>query len=188
MGDITANFSCWEFAPKMLGAERKNWKPLPVQAVMIRHMAVMILQPIRDEFGEVNITSGVRTLTDYTRLIDAGYHPSWKSDHYFGACVPVPVTHQPQFGASFPWTCGAVDIQVNDHMRDAFHWMQDKLDPGRYGQIIYEVQTRADGTEAHWIHIGNPRLLVYSAAVADTLPVKTPVLMGINGRYTRYER
>jgi len=47
-------------------------------------LSLLCLERIREEFGEVRITSGYRSAFDQERLIKEGYHPAPTSQHLFG--------------------------------------------------------------------------------------------------------
>lgn len=122
------------------------------------------------------VTSGLRTLRDYERLIKAGYNPSPKSDHFYGLK---------------PFTSGAVDIVTTpggcsvgrlfhilcacyDKKNEWFH-----LPGGTYlhvGQLIYEVNPIK---KIEWIHVSNPKTLFF-----DSPPKVSVLLKSLDGGIT----
>jgi hypothetical protein len=121
------------------------------QYEMLEHLCFNVLEPMRyfahDLFGidcPITITSGLRTMSDYYDLIRAGYRPSQKSDHFFGAV---------------PETCGAVDLCLAKDT-DTFFWALAKTykngmlhirgEAIDFGQIILEKN------KTFWVHVSNP--------------------------------
>ena len=193
MGDLTPDFSAWEFAPASWPMyRRKEWGPTTSQWLMLESLTKEVLQPTRDQFGRIEITSGARTLADYRRLIGNGYHPSWRSDHFFGLPVPTADGFLDEFGPSYIFSVGAADIvprgTQKPSTRAVFDWMAAELPPASFGQIIYETHQRADGSEARWIHASNPKSVVFSAQIARKVAKPMRIGVGQNGVYALLER
>ena len=93
----------------------------------------------------IGISSGVRTQSDYDRLIKKGYNPSKTSDHFCGlqlSCKPC---------------IGAADIYITNctlKYKDVAAKLieMDKAGEIDFGQIIYEYNPN---TRSEWIHLGN---------------------------------
>lgn len=173
MGDITNNFSFYEFKPKGMS---KTWKPkFKMQKLMIVELA-NDLQVVRKKANRsMRITSGVRAgKKDYDRLIKLGYHPSSTSDHYCGNVVSIPTKHKKRkiFGPHYCYSVGAADIVTKD-MEEVFNISidLDKQKKTNFGQIIWERNTL---TGSEWIHYGN-----------DPIKFLTPTICNLINR-TRY--
>ena len=124
----------------------------------------------------------MRTLQDFRRLADAGYHPSKTSDHFFGAQRPV-FDYDGDDGIASPFTVGAVDFVPAVHSaRQVWQWMRETL-KGAYGQLLLESQTLPDGRRVEWIHVSNPKELVFSWAIARRVRSKIVDGIGDNGVY-----
>lgn len=117
-----------------------------------------ILEPIREFLNcSIKVTSGYRSIEDYSRLKKAGYHPSETSDHYAG--TPIPLAS----GKMYFDSVGAADIIPAIGAEKAFNILLAKTDrekgiinlpigPVIFGQMIFE----SDSVSKHWIHISNP--------------------------------
>ena len=142
---LTANFRLKEFAKTDL---------TPYQECLVEMLAKK-LQYLRDilnlgyakngKMVSIQITSGVRTMEDYQRLLAKGYHPAKTSDHFCG----VQIDGKP--------TLGAADIRVKNctlTLRQVFEKLVElDINGGlTFGQIIYE---KNPATGAEWIHLGN---------------------------------
>ena len=104
----------------------------------------------------MKVTSGVRVLSDYERLILAGYKPSKTSDHNCGVSIPLePGTKKfKKFGETYNFAVGASDIfpvgmGVWDLFKLSFRLTKEGMCD--FGQIIYEKNPE-DGKE--WVHYG----------------------------------
>jgi len=136
----TSNFSFEEFTYSEIA---DHYVPLTtINKWLIKHLVRKILQPIRDQFGQVKINSGLRDIVIWSALGAAGYAPSRTTDHSFLD----PGVNQ--------WGVGAVDFEVvKGNTEEAFWWaINEDLS---FGQIIY-YQKRGH------IHISNPKELVFS--------------------------
>ena len=108
---ITKNFSFYEFRPK---GRPKSWMPTSeFQKRLIVNLAKN-LQTVRTALPNgswIQITSGVRSASDYTRLIKAGYRPSKTSDHNFGNAVQLNTNtaKYKKFGPTYNFSVGAAD-------------------------------------------------------------------------------
>ena len=112
MGDITKNFSFYEFRPK---GTPKTWVPnSDYQRMLIIELAKN-LQVIRNAMPSgafMEITNGVRLFSDYERLVAAGYRPSKTSDHNCGVAIPIDPNNPDKFkkyGETYNFATGAAD-------------------------------------------------------------------------------
>ena len=91
---LSKNFNLSEFMRSSSVPELSNYVPKPWQVNNLRNLANLVLQPARDSFGPITVTSGARPKdlknskgeTFYEALKAAGHHPAKNSIHdYFGA-------------------------------------------------------------------------------------------------------
>jgi len=96
----------------------------PQQEFCMRVLANELLQPIRDKFGVIQITSGLRTNKTIQRLIKEGYPASKSSDHV-------------AWSSDNPYGTGAADITLPkfSKINVVFEWIIVNL-KGRFKQII----------------------------------------------------
>ena len=156
MGDITPNFSFYEFRPY---GKIKSWVPDNDYQEFLLRMLADNLQIIRNNFpigAFMKVTSGVRTLDDFERLIRAGYTPSSTSDHYCGTAVKT-INHvkRKKFGDTYNFAVGAADIEpvgitAKQLFNLSFRLVKEQMCD--FGQVIYEKDP-ARGKE--WVHYGN---------------------------------
>lgn len=164
MGDITANFSFSEFKPN---GETASWKPaFSVQSLMIVELAKN-LQIVRNNNGNkpLSINSAVRTASDYSRLLNSGYHPSPVSDHFFGNVVTISKDSPKYkiFGPYYYFSVGAADIH-SDNAEELFKTgiALSKSGAVSFGQIIWE---RDSAKRTEWVHFSNDRSKFYSQII-----------------------
>jgi len=100
-------------------------KPTKEQRYCLYLLANDILQPVREHFGQVKITSGLRNKESYDALLRKGYPASKTSDHFGWSDIN-------------PRGTGAADIFCPNatSMKDVFHWIIDNL-YSDCKQIIY---------------------------------------------------
>ena len=168
MGNITKNFSYNEFKPKLAD---NSWLPNGEYQKLLIDTLAKNLQIIRNNVPKgvtMKITSGVRTLSDYYRLVEAGYNPSKTSDHYCGTSVPLKPDDKKykKFGETYNFAVGAGDI-VSTGMKiwDLFKLSYRLVKEGMcdFGQVIYEKNN--NGKE--WIHYGNSLKGLFSKTIID---------------------
>lgn len=154
MGDITKNFSYWEFKPHKA---EKTWRPnSEYQKLLITNLAKN-LQIVKDNAPSncvMNITSGVRDISDFFRLKNSGYNPSTTSDHYCGAPIKIKKINPKyiKFGEVYCFSSGAADITpAGISAWDLFKLAFNLINAGAcdFGQIIYEKDPK-NGSE--WTH------------------------------------
>lgn len=173
-----------------LGTDFKSHKNQlnPIELFLLKSLCVDILQPIREFLAcPCKITNGVRTLSDYDRLLDAGYYPSETSDHFLGLSVPLRSSKKiAKFGHFYHYATGAADVVPTIGAREAWDRMRPYFNPTfstielptgtiKIGQFIFEVGTRFD-----WLHISNPATLVNSEKFSQKFLSKTPFLVSNN--------
>lgn len=124
---LTDNFTLSEFSVPIDSTKERT-------AYML---ALTILQPLRDKFGPLVITSGYRNPAHNKKIGGAA-----KSEHCYG-----------DNGAGFEKYEGAVDISIKDHRTraKAFQFVLDNM-PYGFGQLIWYTGT----THLH-ISLAGPR-------------------------------
>jgi len=171
MGDITKNFSYYEFRPH---GTPKSWLPTSEYQKLLVDTLAENLQTVRSEMPSdswMKITSGVRTLSDYQRLKNAGYKPSKTSDHNFGVSIPLDkhTSKYKKFGDTYNFSVGAVDVQPSGmSTKDLFN-LSVKLVQGNqcdFGQVIYEYDPN---TGAEWVHYGNSLAELFTYVIVDMI-------------------
>lgn len=152
MGNITKNFSFYEFRP--FGTS-KSWKPISDYQELLIITLAKELQKVRDLVikSPMEINSGVREYSDYQRLLDSGYKPSETSDHYFSNVIPIKVNNPKYkiFGKYYIFSVGAVDVEmpnIDDNFKKIIKY--DKQGIINFGQIILEKNNNSK-----WIHFSN---------------------------------
>lgn len=100
-------------------------KPTAEQYYCIKILCENLLQPIRNRFGEVQITSGLRNWESYNRLIKKGFPASVTSDHFGWSRVN-------------PTGTGAADFWCpqSSSLLGIFHWCIINLN-NKFRQVIY---------------------------------------------------
>ena len=168
-----------------------------LQYEMAQRLCVDILEPLRqfakDTFGltrcAFKVTSAVRFPSDQNRLRRQGFNPSETSDHLFGHVVKLhSATKIQTYGKYFQYSVGAVDIlpacgarQLWNALVDYMQRADNKILLPRgsiiIGQLILEKRTD------YWLHISNPKSLIYSDKVSSTFLKKEPFLISTdNGK------
>jgi hypothetical protein len=109
--------------------------PTKEQLYCLKLLCRNILQPIRDKFGQVTITSGLRTKETTNKLIAVGLPASLSSDHIAWSDGNIRGTGAADF------TCHGKDIEV------IFNWIQRNL-MHNIGQVIYYP-------DRSFIHVSN---------------------------------
>ena len=83
MGDLTNNFSLWEFCISKYVDE--PLEPSRFQQDCLKLMCEALMQPIRNEFGRIDITHGVSNEKLNSLLREKGYEVAADTDHNYGA-------------------------------------------------------------------------------------------------------
>jgi len=182
MGDITKNFSYYEFRPN---GSTKSWMPSSeYQKILLNELAEN-LQVIRSELPDgcyMEVTSGVRGLDDYNRLKKLGYKPSKTSDHNCGVSIPLPKHDRKykKFGETYNFSVGAADIvPVGMPVTDLFNLSVKLTQGGKcdFGQVIYEKDPNS-GKE--WVHYGNSLKDLFAPQIIDMIN-RTQFMKTLNG-------
>lgn len=186
--------------------KNKTWcrgiKPTAVQIARWLWTKDNILNSIRHHVGiPVDLTSCLRNMIKTQKLLDKGYNPSLKSDHFGGEpVILIKPAHIARFGNIYTFSTFAVDIDgAFDHKklcRDLYltmHNMVSNHDPryvqcfGGCEQLILESQVRK-GKLMTWIHVSAPLEAFYSkyeAEVIRKIRKSVKFLEYKNGKYFR---
>lgn len=159
---LTKNFDLSEF---VVSAGIKI-KPTDEQLFCLDKLCKNILQKIRDKFGLVKITSGLRNMESHNKLIRQGYKASRTSDHF-------------AWSSANPIGTGAADFIVpGKNMLKVFHWIIDNLFD-KCGQIIYHE-------DENFIHISNHLNEIFIKK--EIRPETRTVMISKNGILQAYPR
>jgi len=159
------------FMPEFTWSAEANVHVIPskIQVWLARNLANNVLQKGRDVYGKFTIIGGIRDAIIYKALKDAGYNPSYRTDHSFGD----PEVYQ--------YGVGAVDFVPAAELWDVFKWYvtEDKEERLTLGQIIlYE--------DSGFIHIANPKSLVYRKNFLHVIGVKDKYLVKRDDMFQPY--
>lgn len=151
--------------------------PSHVEKFLLNFMRQFILNPIRAEINSPVVIIGCyRTEADFSRLVSAGRNPSQTSDHFWNQSIssfrPVDVAW---FGKHFNYSVGAVDlITPKMDIEKAFDTICELVQLGKIvvGQVIIEKSS-----SGKWIHISNPKKLLYSTEIREYLGFEDNRLM-----------
>ena len=176
---LSKNFSLEEFTYSKI--VDKHIKPTSFQINKLQYLAENLLQPIRDKFGPLKITSGLRDLKVYRALVKAGYPASKTSDHFL---VPYLIKYKGEWlvpsWAPNPRGRGAADfIALKADAWELWHWVLKKFDkPGwDFNQfIIYPKDFSSVKTD--YFHISNPSHIFAAKSIT---PSRNPILVYVNG-------
>ena len=157
---LTKNFNLKEFT-KSAGI---TIIPTDEQIFCIKTLCLNLLQPIRDKFGTVTISSGLRNKESNDMLIKQGYQASFTSDH-LAWC-----TANPKGTGAADFYCKGISLPV------VFQWAQDNL-INNIGQIIYYP-------DKGFIHISNSWESIFKCPI---LVKKEKVLINKNGKFIPYK-
>lgn len=125
-----------------------------------------VLQRIRNKFGTVVITSGLRNMESYRKLKAQGYPASLTSDH-FG------------WSDANPRGTGAADIHCpNADILDVFHFVQEYL-YDEIGQVIYYPGKNI-------VHVSNRFNKIFT--MPDSREESRRVMIYQNGKFSPYPR
>ena len=188
-------------------SESKSWcfglSETAIQLSRWEWMKDNILNPIRQHLGvPVYITSCLRNEQSYHSLVNRGYHPSKKSDHFAG--TPIKLTKQSErkkFGGFYTFSTFACDLGGDfDHKKlcrdlyltinnlvseDSPHFIKGLSKEG-VEQLILETQNK-DGKLLEWLHISAPLEAFYSESeskVVRKIKQKHRWLVAVDGKYS----
>jgi len=166
-GKVSDYFSYSEFTRSNYG------KPLfnTLSKYLLERLCRNILDPVRREFEyPILVTSGIRDINVMKGLLRAGYHPSTITDHSFA---------DPEVN---PFGAGAADIRpfgqggCEDLFRVAVELNKSNLIT--FGQLLWERQG-----DREWVHVSNPKSVLFQPAVAVLISSPLTVGYGLNGKY-----
>jgi hypothetical protein len=159
---LTHNFNLDEFTV----SAGLTITPSDEQIFCIDKLCRNILQKVRDKFGSIKVTSGLRNEESYKKLVEQGYPASKTSDHFAWSTIN-------------PIGTGAADIVIpGEDTLKVFHWMIDTL-YSRCGQIIYYEDN-------NFIHVSNNFNEIFMKP--ETRPETRNVMTSRNGRFFPYAR
>ena len=140
--------------------------PTPQQIFCYKTLFERLIQPIRDNFGRIRITSGLRDEAVYQALKKSGYPASPRSDH-FAWC------HLNPIGS------GAVDfVPLDADLFEVHRFIYQKVVEGDWNVnqlILYPEQG--------FIHISNPRSWIFRYPIQS----RRKFLIYEKGKYRRFE-
>ena len=140
--------------------------PTPQQIFCYRTLFESLVQPIRNQFGRIKITSGLRDEVIYQALRKRGYPASPRSDH-FAWCNLNPIGS------------GAVDFTPLDaDLFEVHRFIYRKVIEG-----TWDVNQLIIYPEMGVIHISNPRSVIFRFAVNS----RRKFLIYENGTYMAYD-
>jgi len=174
---LSANFTLEELTYSE--AAHKHVEATEFQIGMLKELCQNLLQPIRNKFGPVRITSGLRDLLVYRAMLKAGYEPSKTSDHFL---VPSLYQHKGDWlvptCAPNPRGKGAVDFYaLGANIWDVYYWILDNFRPSRdFNQVI--IYSKKYSNRGDFIHLSNPARLFIAKSI---VPSKRPVMVYVKG-------
>jgi len=168
-----------------------------LQMHLLQNITQGILEPLRsflsDYFNKetkIKIVSGVRFPSDHNRLKKQGFNPSPISDHLFGNIIKLnDAPNIQKYGKYYQFSVGAVDIipecgakEAWDAMKQYFNKNESSIDfPNKkifIGQVILEKR------KSFWIHISNPKKLIFQDFVSNVFLKKEPFLKSLDNGIT----
>jgi len=164
-GNVSPHFKYAEFTQSNFGEVRFN----RLSEFLLKRLCLNILEPIRFTFGHgINISSGIRDINIMNGLRAAGYHPSATTDHSFG---------DPEYN---PFGVGAADlVPIEGSCEELFLTAWELRNRNvHFGQLLWERQGQRE-----WVHISNPKTVLFTNRVADFLKSRLTVGYGLNGKY-----
>jgi|GEM_PF-1523811 len=165
-GKVSEFFSYEEFTQSNYGKPVFN----KISKYLLENLCRNILDPVRRELGgPIVITSGIRDVIIMNGLKKAGYYPSSTTDHSFG---------DPTVNA---YGVGAADIIPQGTCCEALFNTTCELfrrNRIRIGQCLWE---RQGGKE--WVHIANPKSVLFSPEVSVLIAPAMIIGYGLNGKY-----
>ncbi len=151
MGDISTNFSFKEFTYS--DSAGVHAALTDHNTFLLKCLVLDIMQPIRDKWGKLIPTSGIRDKVIIDALKAAGYPVSLTTDHSYG---------DPEVNAYGVGACDFVPEEAD--VWEVFEWIinSDLYPP--YGQvIIYPDPDDNPLTNDAFIHISNRKNVVFTS-------------------------
>lgn len=170
--------------------KRKEFKGFPqtptIQQSFLLANLTNMLNMIRRKVGvPMTITSCCRDAAKYQELVDRGYHPSPTSDHFWGYVIPTLRTRdKAKYGDTYKFSVGAVDFVCKD-IDNVFNTIMDMVehDEINIGQCILEK-----GKNSKWIHISNPKEIVYAPGFIKKMSLEKIMFLTSNNNGKSYKR
>ena len=138
---------------------------------LLEYLCQNILDPIRREIGHpILVTSGMRDINVMEGLKRAGYHPSTTTDHSFG---------NPEVN---PFGVGAADLVLKENNCEKLFTLSCQLfriNRIWFGQCLWEKQNNQE-----WVHISNPKTVLFHPEVARMVASRLVVGYGLYGHYS----
>ena len=175
---LSKNFKLSEFTYSKTA--NKHIKPTDFQIEMLKQLCVNLLQPIRDKFGSMKITSGLRDKEVYDALVKAGYPASKTSDHFL---VPYLVKKGKVWlapaDAPNPRGKGAADFMpLKADIWDVYCWVMNNFKASTdFNQLIIYPAAYSN-IKRDFIHISNPARLFIAKYI---IPSTKPLLVCVKG-------
>ena len=170
---LSANFALEEF----LFSKTANVTitPTTFQIEKLKYLAENLLQPIRDRFGPIKITSGIRDWKIYYALKEKGYPASKTSDHFLVPEIKdINGKYYVPEDVPNPTGKGAADFYSDkDSSKDIFSWILSNFAPSHdFNQLVLYHHDYCYSIESGYLHISNPaRIFEASCMVPSTRPV-----------------
>lgn len=179
---ITKNFSFYEFRPK---GRPKTWLPSnEYQKKLIVELAqnLQIVRTAMPRRTWMQITSGLRALADYDRLVRSGYRPSKTSDHNCGNAIRLSTGSRKfkKYGPTYNFSVGAADIVPRGFSAIGLFLLAKEMTEVKecnFGQVIYEKNPR---NGAEWVHFGADPSFVFSDEIVEFIS-RTQFMQSLNG-------
>jgi len=184
---LSDNFWFYEFS------DRDPSILTPIQIHMVENLAQNILQPIRAYLSDVfdkdvpmKVVSGIRFPSDHNRLKKQGFNPSETSDHLFGNIVKLrnPAKIR-KYGKYFQFSVGAADVIPVCGAKEAWdalrpHFVRERSCICLPDGDVYIGQCILERRRSFWMHISNPKTVVYQEFVSETFLKTEPFLMSMD--------
>ena len=169
--------------------------PSDLEVFLMRNLVFNILNPIRIALGApVSINDCYRTVEKYKYMISSGsYNPSATSDHFWAQAIPLsdPLLRA-RYGTDYVFSVGAVDFHVPS-IQDILPVFNKIISMDRsgtigVGQCIIEAAYDTEGKMTkQWIHISNPRSLVYSQSFIKDFGISKTKYLASNDNGKTYQ-
>lgn len=175
---LSDNFNLSEFTYSK--AANRRIKPTEFQIGMLKKLCEELLQPIRDGFGPLRITSGLRDKVVYDALVKAGLPASKTSDHFLVPCLTkVGDKWLAPASAPNPRGKGAADfVLLKADAWRVYYWIIKRFKPRfDFNQVIIYPKAYSKAS-SDYIHIANPARLFIAKAI---VPSKKPILVYVAG-------
>jgi len=167
-GKVSEFFSYEEFTQSNYGKPAFN----KISKYLLENLCRNVLDPIRKELNSpILVSSGIRDIIIMNGLRKAGYFPSSTTDHSFGDA------------AVNAYGVGAADIFPQGTSCEALFNTTCELfrrNRIRFGQCLWERQGAKE-----WVHIANPKSVLYSQEVSVLIAPALIIGYGLEGKYSK---